>query len=115
MLRRLVILLLLAMLPLQVFASVHMGLSVAHRQMTMAQMIVQTDTPSAVHDHATSVEHAHHAAQVHHSCSTCDLCMPPLAVEIHWPPLSMAAVVVPAAPVADASVIPSSHDRPPRA
>lgn len=122
MLRRILILLLVALMPLQAFASVHMGLSAARQQMALLDVLVPT--PHAQHhahdhamQHAVSPGHSHdaHPLSTPHNCATCDICMPPFAVELNWPPLPMAAVVVPAAPVSEVGTIPLLHDRPPRA
>lgn len=117
MLRRLVLLLLFMVLPLQAFASVHLALT-AVRQHTLVSPAASSELHA--HDtHHTSPDrhlsgHHHHGAGASPACTGCDICMPPLAFSLSWPVDVMAAVVAAAPDVPYRGILPSSFDRPPK-
>lgn len=117
MLRRLVLLLLFMVLPLQAFASVHLTLSAVRQQ-----VLVTTAASSDVHAHGAhhavqdthTVGHHQHGAGPSHGCTGCDICVPPLTFSLPWPTGVMAAVVVATPDVPYRGILPPTFDRPPK-
>ena len=109
MFRRVVILLLFMVLPLQALASVHMALSCLHQERVELSV-------SAGHDeHAAHHQGAGHTGQgqTQHHCDSCNLCIPPLSfhVDLAFSPFRSITFVSPFD--ISAGIIPRSFDRPP--
>lgn len=117
MLRRLVLLLLFMVLPLQAFASVHLALTAVRQHALVAP--AASSQPHAHDSHHVSpdrhlADHHHHGAGSSQACTGCDICMPPLAFSLSWPVDVMAAVVAAAPDVSYRGILPPSFERPPK-